>query len=264
MKPISLLLTLLAALLSPPVPSWSGESDRPPSPPPPPRPVEEPELRAELIPRQFTTLSSEMAARIIQSPFREGDHFAKGDLLISFNCEIQQARLNRAKAALLAESAKAKVLDRLDSLNVTSKMELAVARAEEEKAQAELAIIRAELNACRIIAPFAGQVVSLAVREHQYVKPGETLMEIQNPGTLELAFNMPSRWLQRFSRQERFLVRIDETGKSYPARLHAFGARIDAVSQQVKVLGEIIGAFPELSPGMSGRVTLDLQPPPPP
>lgn len=218
--------------------------------------LEEMEIRAELLARQSTTLSGEMAARILKCPFREGDSFAKGDLLIGFRCDIQQAKLSRAKAVLLAESSKANILGRLDTLNVTSKLELAVAKAEEEKARADLAIIRAEVEMCQIEAPFAGQVVTLSVHEHQYVKPGDPLMEIHAAQPLELAFNMPSRWLQRVHKQDRFLVRIDETSKSYPAKIISFGARIDAVSQHVKVIGEIIGNFQELSPGMSGRVTL--------
>ncbi|MBF8271037.1 MAG: hypothetical protein HW380_142 [Magnetococcales bacterium] len=215
---------------------------------------EEADVRVELIARQFTTLSAEIAARIVKLPFREGDWFAKGDLLVELYCGIQLAKLNRAKAVLSAESAKAKVLGRLDQLNVTSKMEIVTAKAEEEKAQAEMVIIQTEIEGCRISAPFAGQLVTLPVREHQYVKSGEALVEILDPRVLELAFNMPSRWLQRLHKQDRLLVRIDETGKSYPARILTFGARIDAISQHVKVTGEIIGQFPELSPGMSGRI----------
>ncbi|MBF0178504.1 MAG: efflux RND transporter periplasmic adaptor subunit [Magnetococcales bacterium] len=240
---MAILLALLPGL------AWGEESSGA-------APVEEMEVRAELVARHFTTLSSEMAARILRIPFREGDAFAKGDLLVSLNCEILQARLNRAKAALQAESAKAKVQERLDNLNVTSRMEMVVAKAEEEKAQAEVAIIRAEIGGCQVLAPFAGRVVTLNAREHQYVKPGEALLEIHDPRTLELLFNIPSRWLQRLAARERFLVRIDETGKSYPAAIRAIGARIDAVGQQVKINGEILGVFPELTPGMSGRVTL--------
>jgi len=54
-----------------------------------------------------------------------------------------------------------------------------------------------------------------------------------------------------------FEVAIDETGKTYPARLNRTGARIDPVSQTIKVTGTIGGRFPELSAGMSGRVLLD-------
>ncbi len=221
--------------------------------------VEETEVRVELIPRKVTTLSSELAARVLSAPAHEGAAFTEGELLVELQCKLPQARLERAKAILAAEVAKAGVYSRLDQFKVTSTIEMVTAKAEEEKARAELAIIQTEVASCRIFAPFSGQIVSLAVRQHQYVKPGEALMEILDPRELEIAFNMPSRWLQRVHKQDRLMVRIDETNKSYPAKIISFGAKIDAVSQHVKVLGEIIGHFPELSPGMSGRIISGLR-----
>lgn len=216
------------------------------------------EIRGELFARQFTTLSSEIAARILKIPFREGDTFKQQNTLVTFDCAVQQAKLVRAKAILKAERSKAKVLGKLDKLNVTSKLELTTALAEEAKAKAELAIINAEIRQCWVIAPFSGQVVTQTVQEHQYVKAGQTLLEIHNPHKLELRFNIPSHWLQNFKLGHNFLVRIHETSRSYPAKITGFGARIDAVNQVVKVASEISGYFPELKPGMSGRVTLEF------
>jgi len=49
-------------------------------------------------------------------------------------------------------------------------------------------------------------------------------------------------------------VRIDETRKTYPARFVRIGARVDAVSQSIKVVAAIDGQYPELMAGMSGKV----------
>lgn len=234
------------------------KAEEPPSAPPDNMVAAGQELRAELLAKQFTTLSSEIGARIVQLPFREGTFFKEGDTLGLFDCTVQQAKLLRAKAIMQAETEKADMLARLDKLNVTSKLELTTAKAEATKAQAELSIIHAELKSCQMIAPFPGQIVRLEVQEHQYVKPGQVVMEIHNPTTLELVVNMPSRWMQRYHKNDRFLLRVDETGKSYPAKILSFGARIDAVNQLVKMTGEIVGHFPELSPGMSGQVILNF------
>jgi hypothetical protein len=51
-----------------------------------------------------------------------------------------------------------------------------------------------------------------------------------------------------------FRVAIDETGKTYPARFVRKGARVDPVSQSIKVTGTVDGQFPELITGMSGRL----------
>jgi len=73
---------------------------------------------------------------------------------------------------------------------------------------------------------------------------------------LELEFLVPSRWLAWVKPGYAFQVRIDETGKTYPAKVQRIGARIDPVSQSIKLSAAIDGRFPELIAGMSGRVAL--------
>jgi len=49
---------------------------------------------------------------------------------------------------------------------------------------------------------------------------------------------------------------VDETDKTYPARVTRLAGRVDPVSQSIKVVGEITAAAPELMAGMSGRANI--------
>ena len=51
---------------------------------------------------------------------------------------------------------------------------------------------------------------------------------------------------------QRFDVDIDETGKTYPAKVTAINARVDAVAQTVELEARIDGRPPELLAGMTG------------
>jgi hypothetical protein len=73
---------------------------------------------------------------------------------------------------------------------------------------------------------------------------------------LELEFIVPSRWLAWLTPGTGFQVAIDETGKTYPAKVMRTGARVDPVSQSVKIAAAIDGKFNELIAGMSGRVLM--------
>ncbi|MBF0584414.1 MAG: efflux RND transporter periplasmic adaptor subunit [Magnetococcales bacterium] len=212
--------------------------------------------RVELLPKRRTTLSSEMAARIITLGPREGRRFEKGEVLVAFDCAMEAAQMQRARAMLDAAEAKSQVSDRLSRLQATSKLEERVAQAEAAQARAELAIIQVKINHCQVQAPFAGRVIALSAQEHQFVKAGDPLMEILDEQSLEVVFLLPSRQLPQLAVGERFQVYIDETQRAYPARIVAFGALIDSVSQSVKVFGSIDGSFPDLLPGMSGVVQL--------
>ena len=112
----------------------------------------------------------------------------------------------------------------------------------------------AVLSKCSIVAPFAGRVAEQKVREQQYVQAGQPLIDILDDSVLELEFLVPSRWFSSLKPGGRIQVFIDETGKAYPARFIRIGARVDPVSQTVKVAAAIDGRFPELIAGMTGRI----------
>ncbi|MBF0462110.1 MAG: efflux RND transporter periplasmic adaptor subunit [Magnetococcales bacterium] len=223
--------------------------------------------RVELFPKRRTQLSSDMAARITKIAPREGRHFEKGEVLVTFDCAMEAAQMQRARATLDAAEAKSQVSDRLSRLQATSKLEERVAQAEAAQARAELAIIQVKINHCQIQAPFSGRVIALSAQEHQYVKAGDPLMDILDEQNLEVVFLLPSRQLPQLTVGDRFQVFIEETQRAYPAQIVAFGALIDSVSQSVKVFGTIEGSFPELRPGMSGTAQLATHgavPAPPP
>ena len=71
---------------------------------------------------------------------------------------------------------------------------------------------------------------------------------------------MPSAWLRWLKTGFAFSVAVDETGKTYPATVVRTGARVDPVSQSIKVIGRITENAPELIPGMSGPVDFERPP----
>lgn len=218
------------------------------------------ELRAQLSPRDFTTLAAEIGAKVEKVGAREGERFKKGDTLIGFDCSIQRAQMAEARAALGATEKTVAVNTRLLELQTIGKLESDVAQAERDKARAKVDASGAVLGKCTVPAPFDGRVVEQKVRAQQYVQPGQALLDILDDSVLELDFIVPSKWLVWLKPGHLFQVAMDETAKTYPVKLTRIGARIDPVSQSVKVTGAIGGHFPELAAGMSGKVL--LSPPP--
>jgi RND family efflux transporter MFP subunit len=215
-----------------------------------------PELRAQVLPRDFTTLAAEIGARIETMPFHDGDRFAKDQSLVSFDCSIQRAQAQAAQADLRAANMTQAADQRLLALKSIGKLEDALAGATVDKARGNLASAMAVLDKCVIKAPFNGRVVEQKARANQFVQPGQALLDILDDSQLELDFVVPSRWLTWLKIDHRFQVTLDENGQSYWVTLSRIGARIDAVSQTIKMTGTIEGQHPELVAGMSGRVLL--------
>jgi len=260
-------LTLIAALAAACCAAQAAAAPPPPAPAPAravvqPAPavarpaLEKQDIRAQLSPRRFTTIAAEIGAKVNRVAVAEGGAFRAGQVLVAFDCSLQKAQLQKAKAVLGAAERTYGANKRLEELRSVGKVELEASEAEVGKARAEVAATSVLLSKCAVSAPFSGRVAEQKVREQQYVQPGQALLEIIDDSVLELEFLVPSRWLAWVKPGYAFQVRIDETGKSYPAKVQRIGARVDPVSQSVKLSATIDGRFPELIAGMSGRVAL--------
>lgn len=219
-----------------------------------------PEVRAQLSPRRFTTVAAEIGARVQRLAVSEGGAFKAGQPLVSFDCSLQQAQLARARVNLDVATKQQATQSRLHELNATGRQELEQAEGEVAKQRAEVAQMQVVLTKCAIAAPFSGRVAEQKVREQQYVQPGQVLLEIIDDSVLEVEFIMPSRWLAQVRAGSAVHIAVDETGRSYPARVLRMGARVDPVSQSVKVVAAIDGRPPELMAGMSGRLLIQRTP----
>ena len=214
------------------------------------------DIRAQLTPRRYTTIAAEIGAKISSLPVIEGGAFRAGQLLVQFDCTLQRSQLEKAEAELDGAEQTLKSNLRLEQLNSVGQLELDLSKSSVNKARAEVNANKAVLAKCQVAAPFAGRVAEQKVREQQYVQPGQVMLDILDDSVLELEFLVPSVWLRWLKVGGVFEVQIDETRKTYPAKFTRIGARVDPVSQSVKVAAAIHGKFPELMAGMSGKVLI--------
>lgn len=218
--------------------------------------IERQEIRAQLMPRRYTTIAAEIGAKISNINVSEGGSFKAGQLLVSFDCSLQKAQLDKAQAELEGAEQTLQSNLKLEKLNSVGQLELDLSKSSVNKAKADLGANNAVLSKCQVVAPFSGRVAEQKVREQQYVQAGQAMLDILDDSVLELEFLVPSVWLQWLKVGGAFQVQIDETQKTYPSRFTRIGARVDPVSQSVKVAAAISGRFPELMAGMSGKVLI--------
>jgi RND family efflux transporter MFP subunit len=209
-------------------------------------------VRVLVAPAQEATLFSQGIGRIRDVNGSLGSPFKAGATLLSFDCDEQAARLKMAQAELSAarETHNAKL--RLQGLQSAGELEVSLAAAAAQKAEAQVALYRAQQAYCVVKAPFDGRVVKVHVKAYEGVNQNAPLLDIISDGPLKLRLNAPSSWLRWLKVGTAFQVHIDETDKTYTARVTALNARVDAVSQSVELEGVIAGSAPDLLPGMSG------------
>lgn len=213
-------------------------------------------LRAQIKARESTQISSEMSGRISFLKIRDGERFSAGQVLVGFHCSLEEAQLSKAKATLEKKRKTREVDQKLEKLNSISTLQLAVSKAEEEEAKADVRVAQAMLDRCTIKAPFSGKVAEVTARAFQSVREGDPLLEVINEKDLEVEFIAPSRALPQLRPGNAFTVTLDETAKTYKAEIIRLGGRVDPVSQTIKVYGRITDNSEELLPGMSGAIEL--------
>jgi len=209
-------------------------------------------IRVLLTPELETVLASQMLGRIASLNVRLGEHVAKNQVLLRLDCNEADARLRMAQAeyANASESYSAKA--RLRKLDAAGDTEVILAKTQADKARAAISLTQVQVDQCVLKAPFSGHVVRVHVKPAQGINVGAPLVEMVSDGPLKLRLNVPSRWLYALKTQTPFEVEIDETRKTYQAKVTAINARVDAVAQTVELEARIDGQPAELLPGMSG------------
>ena len=209
-------------------------------------------IRIQLVARDEVEVSSEISAKIASMPFRDGDAFRAGQMLVSLDCSLYAAQLHKAQAESDAAVQLKRVDDRLSQLHSIGQLDVEQAAAKAKASAAEVAYMQATVRKCGIAAPFDGRVVKRTASAQQFAQPGKALMTIVDTGHLELKMIVPSKWLAWLKPGHPLTVKVDEVGKVYPATVARIGARVDPVTQTIDVTAALSGRVPELLPGMSG------------
>ena len=238
---------------------WAAISATAQTPPQPAAPAIRPATAADphairvlLSPELETVLASQMLGRISHMNAGLGAAVKKGQTLLSFDCSEASARMRMAQAEYANAKETQDVKERLRKLDAAGDTEVMLARTQADKAKAAISLTQVQMGQCVVKAPFSGHVVKLHVKPAQGVNVGVPLLEMVSDGPLKLRLNVPSRWLQSLKVGASFEVAIDETRKTYPAKVSAINARVDAVAQTVELEARIEGKHPELLAGMSG------------
>lgn len=205
---------------------------------------------------QLPTLSSDLALPIIRIAFREGERFAKGKVLIEFDCR----RLRYDAAALAAAVREARVAvatnEYLARRGASNVHDVEVARARHDKAKAEHDSLMQRISTCTIAAPFDGVVTMLAVNVHETPTAGRPLMTIASADSLEIELIAPARALRSLQPGTPLSFSIEGTLGRYDAKVIRSGGAVDPVSQTAKVFAAFTSPPRDVLPGMSGGINL--------
>ena len=140
----------------------------------------------------------------------------------------------------------------LAKLNGIGQLEVDVSEAEVKQAKAAVRSANVTVRHCKITAPFSGRVVKTLVNPHESVNPYDEVMSVLNDKTFEIELILSSTSLRWITKKSPFKFFIDETQELYLAEVVEIGARVDPVSQTIRVFGQFKEQPKQVLAGMSG------------
>jgi membrane fusion protein (multidrug efflux system) len=133
----------------------------------------------------------EVAGRVSQIQFREGERVTKGQVLVKLDDSVQQADLDRARANLTLSKTKHERSIDLRNKGFISSQALEEAENNWKVAQADSELMSARSSKTAIRAPFAGTIGLRLISVGDYVKEGQDMVNLESLDPLKVDFRVP-------------------------------------------------------------------------
>ena len=185
--------------------------------------------------RQSVMLRPEVAGRIKQLGFTDGQRVRKGQVMVQLDDVLQRAEIKQAQAQVSIAQANLKRNQELVAQNFVAQRVLEESAANLQVVEAQLALSCARLSRMAILAPFDATVGIRVVNIGDYVKDGADLINLEDTSSMFVDFRLPERYQGKVRLQQPVELTLD----AFPGR--AFKARIEAIDPLLDVNGRSLG-----------------------
>ena len=224
--------------------------------------AEDRDISVLVVPGDETTLSSQMAGKVKKIGFGLGESIPAGAVVLEFDCSEQIAQLGAAEAELRGARDTHLSKLRLQALGAAGELEVSVAASNADKLKSQVDWRQSQLAYCAVVAPFSGRLAKMRVKPAESVALGQPLLEMVNSGSLKAQLYVPASWLQWMRPGTRFVVKVNDEGRSYRAKVAKLNSRVEGVSQTLEIEGRFEGPTQGLLPGMVGTAVFPDRPVP--
>ena len=217
--------------------------------------VDETQAVGSLRSRQGVMLRPEIGGRVKQILFSDGQRVRKGQLMVQFEDQLQQAQVAQARAELSIAEANHKRNQELVAQNFISQRSLDESAAALEVSRAKLALAQATLQRLQVLAPFDGITGLKQINVGDYLKDGADMVNVEDIDAVLLDFRLPERFQAKIRAGQKAQLTVDALpGRPFSAIVQAVDPLIEANGRSVGVRGCIDNRQQQLRPGMFARV----------
>lgn len=213
-------------------------------------------LRAD----ESVVIRPEIAGRIREFGFQEGQAVKKGALLAVLDASEVRAQLASAQAQAKLDEQRLERAEDLHQKKFISQQALDEARSNRARSAASQQEIEAKLAKSEMRAPFAGVAGLRQVSQGAYVAAGTDIARLEKIDQLKLDFRVPETFLARLKTSQPVKVQVDAyPAEAFQGTIYAIEPSVDEATRTVLARARIANNDLKLRPGMFGRVQLQLE-----
>jgi len=212
-----------------------------------------------ILANEEVDIRSEISGRVTSINFREDSYVNKGGLLVRINDSELQAQLKKLELEKkLAEDdvfRKTKLLE----MNAVSKEEYDVAVNQLGILEAEIDLVKSQIDKASIIAPFEGKVGLRMVSPGAYVSPSTLITHLQDLDPVKIEFAVQEKYLGKVDRNTVIQFSVEGTDSIFTGQVYAVDPRIDPATRTFTVRATCRNNGFLLVPGAFARVEVFLE-----
>lgn len=203
------------------------------------------------------TLKSEIAGRIEDVHFKEGDFANPDQPLFTIHNQEQQANIKKAESTLQKNRNILKRTEELATRKFATPQALEAAETDVKSSEADLTLAKEELEKTKILAPFDGALSERQVGKGSYVIEGDPLVRIQDITPIRLKFTVPQKEIPLIKVGDKILATTDVyPGTTFTGSVEAIEPAVDESTRSVMIFATFPNEDKKLIPGLYARAEL--------
>jgi membrane fusion protein, multidrug efflux system len=213
-------------------------------------------VNGTLVASSDIEIRNEIAGRIIGVHFKEGQTVKKGQLLIALNDHELQAQLLKATSNCNLMKDKEQRQKGLFEKQIISSDEYQTSLNNFETAEADMQILKAQLEKTKITAPFTGKIGLSDVREGAFLSAGSKICNFVSIDNLQIESAFTERYAPYLKIGMKFTFTLSDNPLTYNAEIIAIEPKIDESTRSVSVKAKCLESDERLIAGMFVKILI--------
>ncbi len=212
-----------------------------------------------LLPDEEVDLSFETSGQVVEINFQEGSHVKKGQLLAKVNDRQLQAELKRLESQLKLANDRVYRQRTLLQHDAVSQEAYEQVRTELATLEAEIDIVKAQIELTELRAPFDGVIGLRQISVGAYASPTTIVSKLTRIVPLKVEFSVPERYVDEVNPGTALTFTIDGSLQEFPAKVYAKESALDMNTHTLTVRALYDNPNGRLSPGRYASIKLTKQ-----